>query len=63
MTLYNMPEVCRLLKQPYHRIYYAVITHQVTPMRAGRARLFTIEDVENLKRWFAAKDGRLQEKD
>lgn len=52
MTLFNMPEVCRLLKQPYHRVYYATITNQVTPMKAGRSRLFTVEDVEILKKWF-----------
>ena len=56
MTLYNMPEVCRVLGQPYHRVYYATITSQVKPMRAGRSRLYTVEDVENLKRWFTAKD-------
>jgi len=61
MTLYDMPQVCRLLGQPYHRIYYAVISHQIEPMRAGRSRLFTMEDVEALKRWFASKDDRVKQ--
>jgi len=63
MTLYNMPEVCKLLRQPYHRVYHAVITQQVTPMRAGRSRLFTVEDLELLKRLFASKDGGQQKRD
>lgn len=63
MTLFNMPEVCKMLGQPYHRLYYAVNTQQVTPMRAGRSRLFTYEDVEVLKRLFAAKDGDQQKRD
>jgi hypothetical protein len=58
MTLYSMTEVCKILERPYHQVYYATATHQVEPMRAGRSRLFTVEDLETLRRLFDSKDGR-----
>lgn len=63
MTLYSMTEICRLLAQPYHKVYYLVATHQVEPMKAGRSRLFTIEDLGVLKQLFASKDGCQQKRD
>lgn len=53
---YSMPEIVESLGVPYHRIYRAVITNAVNPIRSGRSRIFTAADLLALRRYFAARE-------
>jgi hypothetical protein len=53
---YSMPELVETLGVPYHRVWYAVIRRVVEPMKSGRCRLFTLEDLTTLRRHFAARE-------
>jgi hypothetical protein len=47
---YTLGEVARLTGIPYYRIYYGHYTGQLgEPKRVGRIRVYTDEDVQNIK--------------
>ena len=55
---FTLPEVVRMLGQDYDRVRYAVVCSRVVdPARQfGKARLFTAEQVEVLRDYFAQKE-------
>ena len=55
---FTLPEVVRMLEQDYDRVRYAVVCSRVVdPARQfGKARLFTVEQVEVLRNYFAQKE-------
>jgi hypothetical protein len=53
---YSLPEVCTALGEPYHRVWYAVINRIVEPMKSGRSRIFTRDDLMILRRHFAERE-------
>lgn len=55
MELYSLPEVVKQLGVPYGRIYYAVLLGVATPLRSGHSRLFTKDDVQQLKAYLVQK--------
>ena len=57
MRFYSLPETEKLLGIGYHRLYYATITGVVMPLREGRARLYSEENLETLRRHFANTEG------
>jgi hypothetical protein len=54
---FTMPEVVRMLGLDYDRVRYAVVSSRIVePARQfGKARLFTAEQVEQLRNHFAQK--------
>jgi DNA-binding transcriptional MerR regulator len=54
---YSLSEVARLTGVPYYRIYYSHYTGQIPePRRVGRTRIYSEEDVQNIKEHFAIKE-------
>jgi hypothetical protein len=49
MKFYSIPEAAVELGSTYTRVYYQIMTHKVQPIKAGRARLLTKENLNELK--------------
>ena len=56
-NLYSLPQAVVLIGQPYDRVRYAANKGVVKPLTFGKARLFTTEQIENLKHYFTHKKG------
>lgn len=53
-----MPDFVRMVGQTYDRVYHAVLTGAVQPKRYGKSRLFSQEQVEQLRAYFDHKDAK-----
>ena len=54
---FDLPEVVRQLGQTNSRLRYAVCTKRIVePITYGKARLFTQEQVETLRTYFAGQE-------
>lgn len=54
---YTLNEVALLTGIPYYRIYYGHYTGRIPePKRVGRNRIYTEQDVKNIKEHFAMKE-------
>jgi len=51
---YSLPEVVKMTGIVYYRIYYAMYAGKIPqPQKAGKARLYTMADIENIRKHFA----------
>ena len=56
MKCYSMKDAVQELGIPYHAVYYAIATHKINPMAtAGRSRILSQIDLENLRQYFASR--------
>lgn len=54
---YSLNEVARLTGVAYYRLYYAFYTGQLPePKKVGKTRIFTENDVQNIKEHFGIKE-------
>lgn len=56
MQLYSLPQAAEVLGQTYDRVYYAIATKKIQPKQAGRARLLTEADLDELRKLFDERD-------
>jgi hypothetical protein len=62
-TYFDFPQVVRTLGESYDRVRYAALTKGLAiPLRIGKAKLFTREQVEVLREHFAAQPRRTNDK-
>ena len=54
----TLPQVARQIGVNYDRLRYACLIQVVKPRTIGKARLFTPEQVEQLRTHFAKMDGK-----
>ena len=53
-----MPDFVRMVEQTYDRVYHAVLMGAVQPKKYGKSRLFSQEQVEQLRAYFDHKDAK-----
>lgn len=58
MTLYSIPQACKVLGASYDRIYWALATGKVIALQAGRSRLLTETNIDELRRLFAEREAK-----
>ena len=56
-----MPDFVRMVGQTYDRVYHAVLMGAVQPKKYGKSRLFSHEQVEQLRTYFDHKDAKKKE--
>jgi len=57
---FDFPQVVNSLGQSYNRVRYAALTKGLAPpIRIGRSKLFTPDQVEVLRQYFASQPRRV----
>lgn len=58
MKLYSIPQVCELIGATYGQVYWALATKKVEAMQAGRSRLLTEANLDELRKLFAEREAQ-----
>lgn len=57
-TYLSTKEVAALLGVSYFRVWYAAHKSRIKPLKVGRASLFTLAEIMELRRLFCQREGK-----